>query len=192
MTQPNVSNVAIKKEIVSVLSVNSIISAGDRACQIIYFGMTNFINDSIKRTALSFVIIKTLAHMIMMAIYLITYNGKKEFPASTKVKFFFMYVFSAEINYSIGAHKTFDSEWDDADNIIVTKKVLNAIHFMFVSIPQLLIVSIHSSSIGKFAPIDIASLTFSSLFIVWSVIYYILCIRKEDDWYTELQNLVIS
>jgi len=181
-----------KKAIVTVMTLNCLISLGDRICQIVYFASTTFITESIRNTCLSFIIVKTLSHIVMMIFYLATYNGKKVFDLKTKVKFFFMYVGSAEINYSIGAHKTFDSEWDDADNIIVTKKILNAIHFMFVSIPQILIVSIHSAAIGQFTAIDIASLTFSSLFIVWSVIYYLICIHKEDDWYSELQLMVIS
>jgi len=181
-----------KKTIVLMMTINAIISTGDRASQIIYFATTTFMNDSIRNTCIAFVIIKTLSHIIMMAFYLLTYTGKKVIDANQKYKFFWMYVASAEINFSIGAHKTFETEWDDVDNIIVTQKFLNAIHFVFVSIPQLLIVSIHSSGLGKFATIDIISLSFSCAFIVWSVIYYLICTKKEDDWYSDLQMMVAS
>ena len=98
----------IKKAIIIVTVINSLISVGDRSCQIIFFAMTTFINDSIRNTCIAFVIIKTLSHICMMIFYLATYNGKKVFDLNTKVKFFFIYVSSAEINYFIGAHKTFN------------------------------------------------------------------------------------
>jgi hypothetical protein len=61
-------------------------------------------------------------------------------------------------------------------------RVVNALHVMFVAIPQLLIITIHSSAIDKFKAIDIASLVFSCVFILWSAGYYFLCITKEDDY----------
>ena len=61
-------------------------------------------------------------------------------------------------------------------------RVVNALHVMFVAIPQLLIITIHSSANDKFEAIDITSLVFSCVFILWSVGYYFLCITKEDDY----------
>jgi hypothetical protein len=61
-------------------------------------------------------------------------------------------------------------------------KVLNAVHCMFVSLPQLLIVTVNSSASDKgFSSVGIASLVFSVVFMVWSVGYYFICAKKEDD-----------
>ena len=100
-----------------------------------------------------------------------------------KIKHFFIYLFSFEILFPIGVHKSFKTKYsDNADNIIVTMRVVNALHVMFVAIPQLLIITIHSSANDKFEAIDITSLVFSCVFILWSVGYYFLCITKEDDY----------
>ncbi len=61
-------------------------------------------------------------------------------------------------------------------------RIVNALHVIFVAIPQLLIITIHSSTIDKFKYIDITSLVFSCVFIHWSVGYYFLLISKEDEY----------
>ena len=69
--------------------------------------------------------------------------------------------------------KTKYSEY--ADNPLVTMKLLNAVHIIFVSIPQIIIISVNSSANDNFKNIDITSLVFSSFFIIWSGVYYLLC-----------------
>lgn len=61
-------------------------------------------------------------------------------------------------------------------------KVLNALHIMFVPIPDTLIIMIYSSSQGKFEGVGIANMVMSVLFIAWSNPYYFICIRNEDDY----------
>ena len=53
---------------------------------------------------------------------------------------------------------------------------------MFVSIPQLLIICIHGSSIDKFKGYNITGLIFSIIFMLWSVSFYFLCVKYEDDY----------
>ena len=81
------------------------------------------------------------------------------------------------IQYSL---KTKYSEY--ADNPLVTMKLLNAVHVIFISIPQIIIISINSSANNNFERIDIASLIFSSFFIIWSGVYYFLCSKFEIDY----------
>ena len=71
---------------------------------------------------------------------------------------------------------------ESADNPIVTMRLINGLHVMFISIPQLLIISINSSAHESFENLDIASLVISSIFIVWSGVYYVLCNIKEADY----------
>ena len=71
---------------------------------------------------------------------------------------------------------------ESEDNPIVTMRLINGLHGMFISIPKLLIISINSSSHENFEKLDIASLILSSIFIVWSIVYYVLCNAKEADY----------
>jgi hypothetical protein len=126
----------------------------------------------------------------MMIIYLLTHR-EKEITPKIKIKYFFQYVLSAEICYSIGVHQTFRSKFSKyADNIMITLKVINAMHLIFVSLPQMLIITVHSSSVGEFKAIDIISLIFSCLFIFWSIGYYFICLKLDSDMETELDEIV--
>ena len=108
-----------------------------------------------------------------------------------KIKNFLIYLISFEILFPIGVHKSFKTKYSDsADNIIVTMRVINALHLMFVAIPQVLIISIHSSALDKFKGIDIANLFFSCVFIIWSVGYYFICINNEDYYDTVIYEYV--
>ena len=68
-------------------------------------------------------------------------------------------------------------------------RFINALHFLLVSLPQLLIVPINCSAKGySFHPVDITSLIFSIIFMIWSVGYYFICIvfnNPLDDYITE-------
>ena len=168
----------------STIAVNTIIGFTNRVLQIVYYCKTkkDFINDSIDHTALTFCILPSGINLFMILVYLIFHNEEMLTPI-VKIKHFFIYLFSFEILFPIGVHKSFKTKYsDNADNIIVTMRVVNALHVMFVAIPQLLIITIHSSAIDKFKAIDIASLVFSCVFILWSAGYYFLCITKEDDY----------
>ena len=164
--------------------INSIIGLTNRILQIVYYCKTKkiFLNDSIKNTSLTFCILPTGINLFMIIIY-VTFHNEKMLTPIIKIKYFFIYLFSFEFLFPIGVQKSFKTKYsDNADNIIVTMRVINALHVMFVAIPQLLIITIHSSALDKFKAIDIASLVFSCVFILWSAGYYFLCITKEDDY----------
>jgi uncharacterized membrane protein YiaA len=169
------------------ITANVIFSILDRVSQIVYYNLTSFLDETVKSTCLAFILIKTCSYFVMMVLYLLSIKDS-EIPLRDKIPYFFAFMVSTEVNFSVGVHKTFKSRWADADNILVTKKVLNTIHLMFISLPQLLIISIHSSAKQKWETIDIVSIFFSTFFIIWSIVYYILCIIREKDFDAEFNE----
>ena len=166
--------------------VNSVIGLTDRVLQIVYYCLTNhwddFQTNNIKKAALTFCILPSALNLFMIAIYTF-FHSEEMLTPKVKLKHFLWYIFSTEILYPIGVHRAFKTKYSySADNPIITMRLVNAMHFMFVSIPQLLIATINSSARGDFKGIDITSVVFSSLFIVWSVAYYFYCIKNDDGY----------
>ena len=117
----------------------------------------------------------------MILTYLL-FHQEKMYTFLFKIKSFFMFIFSMEFCVSIGVHLSLKNKYSyNNDNIISIMKIVNASNVMFVSIPQILIVCICSSSENEFTPIGIYSLVISIIFLIWSFIYYFICIVKEDD-----------
>ena len=111
------------------------------------------------------------------------FSYRRNFDTDSENKKFFWYLISNELLYPIGVHRAFKTKYSyNADNPIITMRLVNAMHFMFVSVPQLLIVPINSSARGDFKGIDIACVVFSALFIVWSVAYYFYCIKNDEGY----------
>ena len=166
--------------------VNSVIGLTDRVLQIVYYCLTNhwddFQTNNIKKAALTFCILPSALNLFMISIYTF-FHSEEMLTPKVKLKHFLWYIFSTEILYPIGVHRAFKTKYSySADNPIITMRLVNAMHFMFVSIPQLLIATINSSARGDFKGIDITSVVFSSLFIVWSVAYYFYCIKNDDGY----------
>ena len=166
--------------------LNSIIGLTDRVLQIVYYCLTNHWDDfqtkNVKKTALTFCILPSGLNFFMITIYTLFHSEEMLTPI-VKLKHFLWYIFSSELLYPIGVHRAFKTKYSyEADNPIITMRLVNAIHFMFVSIPQLLIITINSSARGDFKGIDIASLVFSCFFIVWSVAYYFYCIKYDEGY----------
>ena len=165
---------------------NVILAIGDRISQIVYYAITIFLAKTVADTCLAFILIYPIANIILIIFYMLSQNDFN-LTISKRILNFFYYLFSVEACYPMGVQNSTKNRFHlEADNILLTKKVINAMHLMFVSLPQILIVTIHSSSIGVFNPIDMVSLFFSSTFIFWSVIYYVLCSVFEDDYLNEL------
>jgi hypothetical protein len=166
--------------------LNVILAVGDRLCQIIYYASTIFLAKTAGDTCLAFILIYPFANIIIVLIHMLSQNDfNKTF--SKRIIDFFYYLISVEACYAEGVQNSTKNKYHlEADNILLTNKVINAMHLMFVSLPQILIITIHSSSRGWFNPIDIASLFFSSFFFMWSIVYYLLCSIFEDDYLNEL------
>ena len=166
--------------------VNSVIGLTDRVLQIVYYCLTNhwddFQTNNIKKAALTFCILPSALNLFMIIIYCI-FHYEKLLTPKVKIKNFFWYLLSMEFLYPIGVHRSFKTKYSyNADNPIITMRLVNAVHFMLVAIPQLLIITINSSARGSFKAIDISSLVFSCLFIVWSVGYYFYCVANDEGY----------
>ena len=168
---------------------NALIGIVNRILQICYYCITNskkqeegFQTDTVQQTALTFCIMPTAVNIFMITLYTIFHHEEMLTPL-VKFKNFLWFVLSCEFLYPIGVHRSFKTKYSyNADNPLITMRLVNAIHFMFVALPQLLIISINSSAVGKFKGIDIASLIFSCFFMVWSVGYYFICIAFDDKY----------
>jgi hypothetical protein len=170
--------------VLSTIGINSALGLIDRILQIICYvkNKNEFSNKTIKHTALTFCILPSCLHLLMILCFTL-FHHEIMLTLKLKLKNFFLYIISQEALYPIGCHRAMRTKYsDNADNVIVTMKVINAIHVMFVSIPQLLIICIHGSAIDNFKGYNIAGLFFSILFIIWSVIYYFLCVKYDDDY----------
>ena len=170
---------------------NCLLGIADRILQICYYCFTRKNNafeiPLVDKISLTFIILPFGLNFILITIYCL-FHHEEELTILKKIKSFFLYLISTEILYPIGVQTSFKTKFsENADNPIVTMKLLNGLHIMFISIPQLLIISINSSANDNFERLDIASLIISIFFIIWSLIYYMLCIIREveyDDYIT--------
>ena len=168
------------------MGFNSIIGITNRVLQIVYYCLTKhwgeFQTPHVRKSALTFCILPTALNLFMITIYCIFHYEERLTP-KVKIKNFFWYLLSMEFLYPIGVHRSFRTKYSyNADNPIITMRLVNAVHFMFVALPQLLIISINSSARGNFKGIDIASLVFSAFFMAWSVGYYFYCVANDEGY----------
>ena len=175
---------------------NCLLGITDRILQICYYAYTRKNNlfevQTADNLALTFIILPLGLNILLMLIYCLFHHEEK-LTIITKIKSFFLYLFSTEFLYPIGVQISFKTKYsENADNPLVTMKLLNSMHVMFISIPQLLIISINSSAHDHFAKIDIASLVISIIFIVWSMVYYFFCIIKEVDYDNYISSIAYS
>ena len=170
---------------------NCLLGIADRVLQICYYYFTRKNNafevPTADKITLTFIILPFGLNFILITIYCL-FHHEEQITILTKIKSFFLYLISTELLYPIGVQTSFKTKFsENADNPIVTMKLLNGIHVMFISIPQILIISINSSAHEDFTKLDISSLVISIIFIIWSIVYYFLCAIKEieyDDFIT--------
>ena len=175
------------------MGVNSLLGIINRILQIIDYCLNkykyDFAVDEIQKAALLFCIMPTAVSAFMMGLYCI-FHYEEKMTAKIKLKNFFLFIISIEILNPLGVHKSLKTKYSyNADNPLITLRLVNAIHFMLVALPQLLVVSINSSALETgFQIIDIASLVLSCVFIIWSIGYYFICIiydTQYDDFICE-------
>ena len=172
------------------IAINSVLGLIDRILQIVCYccNKKDFLNDTIKKTSLTFCLLPSGLHFLMILCFTL-FHHETMLTIKLKIKNFLLYIISQEALYPIGCHKAMKTKYsENADNVIVTMKVINAIHVMFVSIPQILIICIHGSSIDKFKGYNIAGLILSIIFMMWSVSFYFLCVKYEDDYDIIISN----
>ena len=183
-------NNASNFNIIIPLGFNMFLGISNRILQIIDYILNRykiknygFQTEDIQLSALAFCLMPTVVNAFMMGLYCILHYEEKMTP-KIKIINFFTYILSIEILFPMGVHKSLQTKYSStADNPLYTLRLVNAVHFVFVAMPQLLIVPINCSAKDKgLQIIDIISLVFSFLFMIWSVGYYFICITFTDQY----------
>ena len=172
------------------ITFNSILGISNRIIQVIDYCLNKynyhkyyFLTEDIQKAALTFCILPTAVNIFMMGLYCIFHYEENMTPI-IKIKNFFLYILSIEALFPLGVQKSLKTKYSyNADNPIITMRLVNAVHFMLVALPQILIVSINGSA-NDFGMqnLDIVSLVFSSVFMIWSIGYYFICIMNNDQY----------
>ena len=183
--------------ILSAIIVNMIFGVTNRILQIVDYCIKvynkeqkyNFINDELKIIGLTFCLLPTLINIFMMSLYTILHK-EEILTLKVKIKNFILFILSMECLYPLGVQMSLRTKYSyDSDDPVITMRFINAINFMLVSLPQLLILPINCSAKDySFHPVDTASLIFSIIFMIWSVGYYFICVifnRPIEDYITE-------
>ena len=180
-----------------ILIFNLILGILNRILQIVYYCMKKYAKnkekngfgvDTIRQASLTFCILPTAIDAFMIGLYCLLHS-EKNLTVSLKIKKFFMFIFSMEFLFPLGVHLSLRTKYSyNSDNILITMRLVNALHFLFVALPQVLIVPINSSINDNFEAIDLASLICSIIFIFWSVGYYFICIINEAPYEDMISN----
>ena len=180
-----------------ILIFNLILGTLNRVLQIVYYCMKRYAKnkitngfgvDTIRQASLTFCILPTAIDAFMIGLYCLLHS-EKNLTVSLKIKKFFMFIFSMEFLFPLGVHLSLRTKYSyNSDNILITMRLVNALHFLFVALPQVLIVPINSSINDNFEAIDLASLICSIIFIFWSVGYYFICIINEAPYEDMISN----
>jgi len=166
--------------------LNCLLGITDRVLQICYYIIAKkedeFKEETADKMCLTFIVLP-FGFNFFIILFFCLFHYEEKITFLTKIKSFFLYLISTELLFPIGIQISFKTKYsENADNPLVTMKLLNAIHIIFISIPQILIISVNSSAKGEFTKLDIASLVISAIFAVWSIVYYFLCIIKEVEY----------
>ena len=166
---------------------NLILGTLNRILQIIFYCIKRYQKygfqvDTIQQASLTFCILPTAIDAFMIGLYCLLHSEEK-LTVGLKIKKFFLFIISMEFLFPLGVHLSLRTKYSyNSDNAIITMRLVNALHFLFVALPQILIVPINSSINDKFEGIDIASLICSILFIFWSVGYYFICVMNDASY----------
>ena len=177
--------------IIKILMIfNLALGLTNRVLQLCYYCTQNFQVYTVKKAALTFCILPSVLNVFMMSLYCILHSEENLTPLG-KLKKILYYVVSMEFLFPVGVQMSLKSKYSyNADNPLITMRLVNAVHFMLVALPQILVVSINSSINDKFEGIGIASLVLSCFFMVWSVGYYFICISFGDFYDEYISDIV--
>ena len=187
-----------KRRLYIPIIINSVLGISNRIFQIIDYCLNNykyekykFMADEIKKAGLIFCILPTAINIFMMGLYCI-FHYEENMTPKIKVKNFFIYILSIETLFPLGTQLSLKTKYSyNADNPLITMRLVNAVHFMLVALPQLLITSINGSANDDgLQKLDIISLVISCIFIVWSVGYYFICIINTDQYWDLISDYV--
>ena len=177
--------------IIKILMIfNLALGLANRVLQLCYYCTQEFQVLTVKKAALTFCILPSVLNVFMMSLYCILHSEENLTPIG-KLKKIVYYVVSMEFLFPVGVQMSLKSKYSyNADNPLITMRLVNAVHFMLVALPQILVVSINSSINDKFERIGIASLVLSCFFMVWSVGYYFICISFGDFYDEYISDIV--
>ena len=177
--------------IIKILMIfNLALGLANRVLQLCYYCTQTIQVDTVKKAALTFCILPSVLNVFMMSLYCILHSEENLTPLG-KLKKILYYVVSMEFLFPVGVQMSLKSKYSyNADNPLITMRLVNAVHFMLVALPQILVVSINSSINDKFEGIGIASLVLSCFFMVWSVGYYFICISFGDFYDEYISDIV--
>ena len=177
--------------IIKILMIfNLVLGLANRVLQIWYYCKTKFQVQTVQNASLTFCILPSALNLFMMGLYCILHNEENLTPLG-KLKKILYYVVSMEFLFPVGVQMSLESKYSyNADNPLITMRLVNAVHFMLVALPQILIVSINSSINDEFTSVGIASLVFSCFFMVWSVGYYFICISFGDMYDEYISDII--
>jgi len=173
-----------------IMVFNLLLGLTNRVLQIIYYKISTFNVDTVEKASLTFCILPSALNVFMMSLYCILHSEENLTPLG-KLKKILYYVISMEFLFPVGVQMSLKSKFSyNADNPLITMRLVNAVHFMLVALPQILIVSINSSINNDFTKLGIASLVLSCFFMVWSVGYYFLCISFNEFYDDFISDIV--
>ena len=182
--------------IIAPMGANALLGIINRLLQIIDYCLNRykyhnymFQTEDVQKAALTFCIMPTAVNIFMMSLYCF-FHYEEGMTPKVKFKNFIIYILSIECLFPLGVHRSLKTKFSySSDNPLITMRLINAVHFMFVALPQVLIVPINGSANEHgLQNVDIASLFFSCVFMIWSVGYYFICILlndRFDDYITE-------
>ena len=188
---------ANERSIKTFVLINIFFGVLNRFFQIIYYCIHKyeknggkFLVETIRQASLTFCILPTAIDIFMMGLYLLLHS-EEYLTIKKKFKKFILFVLSMEFLFPFGVHLSFRTKFSyNSDNELITLRLVNALHVLFVALPQILIVPINSSLNDKFIWIDILSLIFSAIFLVWSVGYYFICIINKTTYENSFDDFV--
>ena len=173
-----------------IMVFNLLLGLTNRVLQIIYYCISQFDVGTVKKASLTFCILPSALNVFMMSLYCILHSEENLTPLG-KFKKILYYVISMEFLFPVGVQMSLKSKFSyNADNPLITMRLVNAVHFMLVALPQILIVSINSSINNDFTKLGIASLVLSCFFMVWSVGYYFLCVSFNEFYDDFISDIV--
>ena len=174
--------------------INAFIGILNRIIQIIYYCVNYYGDyfevDTIQQASLTFCILPTIVDIFMMGLYLLLHS-EEYLTVKKKFKKFILFVLSMEFLFPLGVHLSLRTKYSyNSDNELITLRLVNALHVLFVALPQILIVPFNSSVNDKCLCIDILSLVVSVIFLFWSVGYYFICISNKNPYEDMFEKFV--
>ena len=97
--------------------------------------------DTIRQASPTFCIFPTTIGAFMMELYLLFYSEENLIVKLKKN--FFIFLFSMEFLFSLEVHLGLKTKYSyNSDNTLINMRLFNALHFLFVDLPKVLILPI--------------------------------------------------